>query len=92
MSDEGSKGYGAITSAIVSVVGLLAALHPSWARVVTLAAHTTELSNVVPVALTALGTLGAALSHPPAWLRAPWDRLKAAITAWFAPRVFPPAK
>lgn len=84
-----SKGYGAITSAIVSLVGLLAALHPNWAHVVALAAHASDLSNVVPVALGALGTIGAALSHPPAWLRAPWDRLKARISAKVTPKVSP---
>lgn len=87
--NDSSKGTGVITSAIVSMIGILAALHPDWTRVVALAAHTTDLSNVVPVVLTALGTFGAALSHPPAWLRAPWDRLKAKIGATVAPKGAP---
>lgn len=82
-----SKGYGAIASAIVSFISILAALHPNWMHVVALAAHASDLSNIVPVILAGLGTIGAALSHPPAWLRAPWDRLKARISAKVAPKV-----
>lgn len=78
-----SKGYGAIISTVTALVALLSAMHPDWRRVVALSTHTTELTTVLTTIVGGFATVGAALSHPPAWLRAPWDDLKYWIGSHF---------
>lgn len=84
MGDDGSKGYASLTSAVIAMLGLVAALHPSWTLIQTLHAHVPELQQALPYVLTALGSLGAAVSHPPAWLRArvcrAWATLRSLAT------------
>jgi hypothetical protein len=81
MTDEApSKGYGAIISTITAFVALLSAIHPDWRHVVALSAHTAELTTVLT---GAFGTFGAAVSHPPAWIRGPWDDLKYWVASHF---------
>ena len=86
---ESTSGTGAIVSAIVSAIALISALHPKWTWIVTLAAHVPEVTNILPIVLGAIGTVGAAVSHPPAWLRTPWDDLKFWVQSFFRRKVQP---
>jgi len=82
-----SPGYASLTSAIVAMLGLIAGLHPAWTYVTLLNAHVPQLQEALPYILTALGSLGAAISHPPAWLRnrvcAAWATLRS-LARWGA--------
>ena len=87
MSDDNegnsTAGYGAYVSMIISAIGILAAVHPKWSWLVTLSQYKDDLRNVLAPVLVGVGTFGAALSHPPAWLRTPWDDLKFWIASFF---------
>ncbi len=80
---DSTTGTGAIVSAIISAIGIMGVLHPHWVWLGQLSQYKDDLRNVLPVLLTALGTVGAAISHPPAWAREPWDDLKYYIASHF---------
>lgn len=88
-----SNGIPSLTSALVAMLGLLAAMHPKWAILVALSQHVPELREILPYLLTTIGALGASIAHPPAWLRDPivdaWHTLKS--LARFGDGEVPPA-
>ena len=88
-SGDSTTGTGAIVSAIISAIGILGVLHPKWVWLGQLSQYKDDLRNVLPVILTALGTIGAAISHPPAWLRTPWDDFKFWVQSFFRRKVQP---
>ena len=91
MDDQGNSnsGAGAYVSMIISAIGLLAALHPKWTWLGTLAQYKDDVRNVLAPICVGAGTIGAAISHPPAWLRTPWDDLKFWIASHFRRKVQP---
>lgn len=84
-----TTGTGAVVSAITSAIALIAALHPKWSWLVTLSQHAPELTNILPYVLGPIGVIGAAISHPPTWIREPWDGLKQWIAVTFRKRPTP---
>lgn len=83
--NEQPQGKGAVVSGAMVLLGLLAARHPEWGRVVFIAQHSDQVTALVGYVVAAAGQFGLFISHPPAWLRAPWDRLKARISATVTP-------
>lgn len=78
-----SNGIPSLVSAIVAMIGLIAATHPRWTLMATLSQHAPELRDALPYVLTLVGSLGAAISHPPQWLRDPvvsaWQRVRGLV-------------
>lgn len=86
MTDQ-PQGKGSFVSGAMIVVGLLAARHPEWGRVVFISQHTDQVTELVGYATAALGQVGVFISHPPPWLRDPivsaLRKVHAALTlAW----------
>lgn len=83
-----SQGTAALISTSVAVLGVLVALHPHNAMLAALTGATPQLrdalTQTLPLVLTAAGSVGAAVSHPPAWLRAPIARVVNRVKSWFA--------
>lgn len=78
MSDDTpSQGKGAFLSGALVFIGLIAAKHPDWARVVFVAQHSDQVASLVGYVIAAVGQFGLFISHPPTWLRAPLEKLKA---------------
>jgi len=84
-NDQGdsTKGYGSIISAVVTLIGLTAAKWPHLANVVFLSQHTPEVTQLLGFAIAGLGWLGTNISHPPAWLRGPWDDVRFFVASFF---------
>lgn len=64
-------GLPSVASAIVAIVGMAAALYPRSAVLATLYAQAPALREALPVVLSVIGSVMAAVSHPPEWLRRP---------------------
>ena len=80
---DSPKGYGSVISAIMSAVAFVAVIHPKWKWIVLLSQHAPEFANVLPWLLAGLGAIGGAISHPPAWLRGPWDDVRFWVGSFF---------
>ena len=89
--NEGNSttGTGSVLSAIGSAVTIVALIKPQWHWLVTLSQHQPELMNVLPYVLGPLSIIGNTISHPPAWLRTPWDDLKFWVQSFFRRKVQP---
>lgn len=79
-STSTSSGIPSLVSSAVALLSLLAGLHPTWAVVGALSQHSAELTQILATVFGAVGVIGAAIAHPPAWLRTPivsaWQRLR----------------
>lgn len=80
-----SKGISGLVGMIIAALGLWAGAHPTAKLVVLVTQHQAELTTVLTWGLTGLGGVITYVTHPPAWLRAPWDRLKARISGKVRP-------
>lgn len=60
-----AKGTQAVIGAVVAIIGVLSAAHPTSALLKALSEAVPQLASVLPVVLTACGSIVAALSDPP---------------------------
>lgn len=60
-----AKGTQALIGAVVAIIGVLSAAHPASALLKALSEAVPQLASVLPVVLTACGSIVAALSDPP---------------------------
>jgi hypothetical protein len=83
-----SAGTSALISTAVAMLGVLVALHPHNAMLAALTSAMPQLrdalTQALPLVLTAFGAIGAAVSHPPARIRAAAARVVNRVKAWLA--------
>ena len=60
-----ATGTQAVIGAVVAIIGVLSAAHPTSVLLKALGEAVPQLASVLPVVLTACGSIVAALSDPP---------------------------
>lgn len=80
-------GLPSVASALVAVLGMAAALYPRSTVLAALYAQAPALREALPVVLSVAGSVMAAVSHPPEWLRRPIVGVLRRVWVWLRARV-----